>query len=108
LKRDNFSGHVNYSCPELILEKDYFSKKVDVWSFGCCIYYMLIKKDPFEGKQTNETKKNILNSMFDKVITVSKFCDEKVPNKLMQAILFNSLQFNEFQRPSFFQIIQII
>ena len=61
LKRDNFSGHVNYSAPELIQEKDYFSNKVDVWSFGCCIYYFYTKKDPFEGKQTHETKKNILN-----------------------------------------------
>ena len=61
LKRDNFSGHVNYSCPELILEKDIFSNKVDVWSLGCCIYYLYQKKDPFEGKNTNETKKNILN-----------------------------------------------
>ena len=40
LKRDNFSGHVNYSSPELILEKEIFSNKVDVWSLGCCIYYL--------------------------------------------------------------------
>ena len=50
LKRENFSGHVNYSAPELILEKMYFSTKVDVWSLGCCIYYMIVKKDPFDGK----------------------------------------------------------
>jgi serine/threonine protein kinase len=50
LKRDNFSGHVNYSAPELILEKQFFTKKVDIWSFGCCIFYLITKKDPFEGK----------------------------------------------------------
>lgn len=61
LKRDNFSGHVNYSAPELILEKIYFSNKVDVWSFGCCIYYLINKKDPFDGKSPQETKYNILN-----------------------------------------------
>jgi len=61
LKRENFSGHVNYSAPELILEKLYFSDKVDVWSFGCCIYYLINKKDPFDGKTPQETKYNILN-----------------------------------------------
>ena len=50
LKRDNFSGHVNYSAPELIMEKQYFTQKVDVWSLGCCIFYLITKKDPFEGK----------------------------------------------------------
>ena len=70
LKRDNFAGHVNYSCPELILEKENFSNKVDVWSLGCCIYYLYQKKDPFEGKNTNETKKNILNIYFDKHTSV--------------------------------------
>ena len=41
LKRDNFSGHINYSAPELILEKQLFSPKVDIWSIGCCLFYML-------------------------------------------------------------------
>lgn len=50
LKKDNFCGHVNYSAPELILEKTNFTSKVDVWSLGCCLYYLSTKKDPFEGK----------------------------------------------------------
>jgi len=50
LKKDNFSGHVNYSSPELIYENQFFSEKVDVWSFGCCLYYMINKRDPFDGK----------------------------------------------------------
>lgn len=50
LKKDNFSGHVNYSAPELILEKVKFTSKVDIWSLGCCLYYLCTKKDPFEGR----------------------------------------------------------
>ena len=65
LKRDNFSGHVNYSAPELIMEQA-FSNKVDVWSFGCCIYYMLNKKDPFDGRTPPETKNNIMSLQTDK------------------------------------------
>ena len=60
LKRHNFAGHVNYSAPELILEKNHFTNRVDVWSFGCCIYYLITKRDPFDGKGPHETKNNIL------------------------------------------------
>ena len=30
LKRDDFSGHINYSAPELILERPEFTNKVDI------------------------------------------------------------------------------
>ena len=50
LRRSDFSGHVNYSAPELILEKSVFSEKIDIWALGCCIYYIYYKSDPFEGK----------------------------------------------------------
>lgn len=56
LKKDNFCGHVNYSAPELIEEKVAFSPKVDIWSLGCCLYYLCTKKDPFEGKSPFEIK----------------------------------------------------
>jgi len=56
LKKENFCGHVNYSAPELILEKREFTSKVDVWSLGCCLYYLCTKKDPFEGRSPQEIK----------------------------------------------------
>lgn len=61
LKKENFSGHINYSAPELILEDINFDEKVDVWSLGCCIYYFYTKNDPFEGKTPATIKRNILN-----------------------------------------------
>jgi serine/threonine protein kinase len=78
LKRENFSGHVNYSAPELILEQNHFSGKVDIWSLGCCAYYIMTKKDPFNGRYPNETKYNILHGMFDKYTYVSQFIREKI------------------------------
>lgn len=65
LKRDNFSGHINYSAPELILEKPVFLPKVDVWSLGCCLYYLIVKKDPFDGPDPNDIKRNILTLKLD-------------------------------------------
>ena len=61
LKGDNFSGHINYSAPELILENTTFTPKVDVWSLGCCFYYLISKRDLFEGKDPIEIKKAILS-----------------------------------------------
>lgn len=56
VKRANFSGHINYSSPELVLENDKFNFQVDTWSFGCCVAYLFSKKDPFEGRTSQETK----------------------------------------------------
>ena len=43
LKRDDFSGHINYSAPELIMEKVEFTNKVDIWALGCSIYFIIHK-----------------------------------------------------------------
>lgn len=61
LKRDDFSGHINYSAPELILEKVEFTNKVDIWALGCALYFIIHKKDPFDGRDPVEIKKKILN-----------------------------------------------
>jgi serine/threonine protein kinase len=77
LKCTNYSGHVNYSAPEIISEEvnalnsgstfdseDYvgegnFTEKAETWSLGCCLYYLVTKMDPFEGASVRETKMNI-------------------------------------------------
>lgn len=50
IKRDNFTGHINYSAPELIYEQKMFTNKVDMWSLGCCFFYLLTKKNPFDNQ----------------------------------------------------------
>jgi serine/threonine protein kinase len=69
LKKDNFCGHVNYSAPELIQEKAQFSAKVDVWSLGCCLYYLCTKKDPFEAKAPIDIKQNIMYGRLERYPT---------------------------------------
>jgi serine/threonine protein kinase len=69
LKKDNFCGHVNYSAPELIQERQTFTSKVDVWSLGCCLYYLCTKKDPFEGRNPQEIKSNIMYGRLEKYPT---------------------------------------
>lgn len=93
LKKDNFCGHVNYSAPELILEKINFTPKVDVWSLGCCLYYLCTKKDPFEGRSPQDIKQNIMSgrlerypSKIDPVLkTLIDKCLEKDEHKRLTA-----------------------
>lgn len=108
LKRENFSGHVNYSPPELIMENQQFSSKVDVWSFGCCIYYMINKKDPFDGRNPSETKNNILNLRTDKNMNLYEFIKQRVSSPLLKYFLESCLNFKPEMRPSFAQIIDLI
>jgi serine/threonine protein kinase len=61
LKRDDFSGHINYSAPELIQEKTDINNKVDVWALGCTLFYLLNKKDTFDGRDPEEIKQSILS-----------------------------------------------
>jgi serine/threonine protein kinase len=79
LKCMNFSGHVNYTSPEIISEEQNFSNtddfnndetsiftaKAETWSLGCCLFNLATKKDPFEGQTAIETKSNILNMKFN-------------------------------------------
>ena len=81
LKKENFSGHINYSAPELILEQMNFSDKVDIWSLGCCLYFLLVKKDPFEGKDPKTIKDNILKCNIDR----KKIKHEKLIGTLIDA-----------------------
>lgn len=43
------------------MEKIEFTNKVDIWALGCSLYFMIHKKDPFDGKDPVEIKRKILN-----------------------------------------------
>jgi serine/threonine protein kinase len=66
---------------------------VDVWSLGCCLYYLCTKKDPFEGRNPAEIKSNIMygrlekyTTKFDPVIkALINKCLEKDENKRLDA-----------------------
>ena len=92
LKKENFCGHVNYSAPELIQEKVQFTEKVDIWSLGCCLYYLCTKKDPFEGKDPQEIKQNILTGKLEKSFVKI----DPILRKLLEACLVE----RESARPS--------
>jgi len=46
-KDERFCGTPNYMAPEMILCQEY-GQPIDVWAFGCIMYYMQKKCSPFE------------------------------------------------------------
>jgi serine/threonine protein kinase len=68
LKNESFSGHLNYSAPEILESgpENHLTPKVDIWSLGCCLYYLATKKDPFDGSNPGEIKSNIRKGKIDR------------------------------------------
>ena len=100
LKKENFSGHINYSAPELIMEQMNFSDKVDIWSLGCCLYFLIVKKDPFEGKDPKTIKENIMKCNFD----MKKIQHEPILANLVSACLV----VEEEKRPHAFELLKFM
>lgn len=97
LRRSDFSGHVNYSAPELILEKNSFSEKIDIWALGCCIYFIFNKCDPFDGKDPQVIKQKILNFNMNQASSENGLDAKKTAiRQLIQACL----NFQDMIRPS--------
>jgi len=97
LKRDNFTGHLNYSAPELILENEHFDEKVDVWACGCTLYYLLTKREPFEAQQPQEVKENILQLRLERV-------PSNIPASFLRLIRL-CLNLDPVYRPSIDQLL---
>ena len=54
-------GSLSYKAPEIVLHKRY-NFKVDVWSIGITIYYIVYKALPFDEGNREEIKKAIVNN----------------------------------------------
>jgi len=68
LKNESFSGHLNYSAPEILEsgQENNLTSKIDIWSLGCCLYYISTKRDPFDGNNPHNIKHNIRNMKLDR------------------------------------------
>tara|TARA_B110000285_G_C15123957_1_gene618973 strand:+ start:567 stop:998 length:432 start_codon:yes stop_codon:yes gene_type:complete len=106
LKNESFSGHLNYSAPEILESgpENFLTPKVDVWSLGCCLYYLATKRDPFDGSNPGEIKMNIRKGKIDKDLRDPSIKRHPIINELLN----HSLAVDLNLRPSAQQLIQII
>ena len=104
LKGENYAGHLNFSAPELIApvrqgqrqQPIELTEKVDVWALGCCLFYLMTKKDPFHGKTPQVIKENIL---------ALEVGDDSLP-PIIKEVINACLVYEHASRPSATQIIQ--
>lgn len=90
----NEAATLRYMTPEMIhYETSVANPAMDVWTIGILVYEMLFNKKPFDGKNRDEIKKNILKSPFQvsryskctpEVIDFLNKCLEKNPKYRMK------------------------
>ena len=87
---------VSYLSPEVVSGESYSLTKADAWACGICLYFMLIGKPPFGGKNYNQTVTAILSGKF----TLPSFI-----SPMARSLLVKLLQVDPRQRPSASQIL---
>ncbi len=58
----SFSGTPEYIAPEVLQEKTWSARYLDMWSWGCLMYKMLYGVSPFEGPDATSVFLNTLTS----------------------------------------------
>lgn len=58
------TGVENWQAPEMLQNQPY-TQKVDMWSVGCCVYFMLTSKQPFKSNNIAKLHQNIINAKYD-------------------------------------------
>jgi len=111
LKNESFSGHLNYSAPEILEHgsEHMLGPKVDIWSLGCCLYYLVTKRDPYDGANPGEIKKNIRSGRLDRYEDdIGK--DDKGNDRplIVEILLEKCLEVDPNSRMSAHQLIYLI
>eukprot|EP00366_Plasmodium_knowlesi_P002876 XP_002260373.1 protein kinase, putative [Plasmodium knowlesi strain H] len=71
VKSRSVCGSDFYLAPEIIKNKEY-GIKIDIWSLGVLIFFIITGKVPFTGKNANELYNNILKANIPKLLSKEK------------------------------------
>ena len=89
---NEFVGTLHYQAPE-VLEREKYSKMIDLWSTGILLYIMLLGYPPFNNEDRNKLEEQILydNIDFDQIYNpdIRNLCQgllEKHPDFRLNAI----------------------
>lgn len=85
------------------------SEKVDIWSLGCCLYYLSTKRDPFDGQHPGDIKKNIRNGNLDRYESdIGRADTGQFRHHIIEQLLRKCMTPDRFQRPSAKMLIDYI
>uniref|UniRef100_A0A8C9LH16 Protein kinase domain-containing protein n=1 Tax=Piliocolobus tephrosceles TaxID=591936 RepID=A0A8C9LH16_9PRIM len=71
VKSRSVCGSDFYLAPEIIKKKEY-GIKIDIWSLGVLIFFIITGKVPFTGKNANELYNNILKANIPELLSKEK------------------------------------
>ena len=114
LKGEGFTGHLNYTAPEVLNDGELMSPKVDIWALGCCLHFLITKRDPFtcDNPKTNTAviKKNIETGV--ECIDTTQFYNldwKGYPrHAIIQSLLEVCLKLTPEERPTATELLVII
>lgn len=85
------------------------SNKIDIWSLGCCLYYLSTKRDPFDGPHPGDIKKNIRNGNLDRYESdIGRDDKGQFRHHIIEQLLRKCLTIDPHQRPSATLMIEYI
>lgn len=82
------TGHPQFKAPEII-EGGGYNLKVDIWSLGVVIYYLISGVLPFDSPYVVDVQENIVNNK--PIIPIEKLdCSDKLKNLLTKMLEVDS------------------
>lgn len=66
LRNASYTGHLSYTAPEIIRgndSADSLTPKADIWSLGCCLFFLATKVDAFANENPKSTPDEIKNNI---------------------------------------------
>ena len=66
LSKENLSNKIvskSYRCPELFLGNKHFSEKIDIWSCGCVIVELFLKRKLFNSSNSKDILESIVRTV---------------------------------------------
>ena len=97
----NRKGYINTQAPEVLNEEDY-DEKADLWSLGVVIYYLCLKKWPFDGTKDKEIEKKILSGVLPQEMPNSPLIADLIIN-LLQVECNKRFNWDQYLNHPFFK-----
>ena len=90
-------GSLSFQAPEMLMGK-YYDFKVDIWSMGVSVYYLMFGELPFEGKNSEKLKEAILHNDIMLPILNDNGNDNTDVKGFIYALIYDCLNKNENER----------
>lgn len=85
-RTNSFCGTPNHFSPEIV-NRNYYSFEVDIWSFGVLLYELLVGRCPFSGKSIKDLFDKISNCECGNDIIEYPICVSETAKDLISNIL---------------------